>query len=99
MKIFVVDITGGIGSRLAAKLADGTVELRLWSPSDASFMAEASRDPAIDDVARVDRRRHRGQLLAEGAGARRRKGRRNEPRSSAKPRRTDAWSRWSRGLS
>ena len=29
-------------------LSDGVVVLRPWTPSDASFMAEASRDPAIE---------------------------------------------------
>ena len=36
------------GGRSPARLSDDAVELRLWSSSDASFMAEASRDPAIE---------------------------------------------------
>ena len=36
------------GGRSPARLSDDAVELRLWGSSDASFMAEASRDPAIE---------------------------------------------------
>ncbi len=37
---------GGDGSPVT--LSDGLVVLRPWVPSDASFMTEASRDPAIE---------------------------------------------------
>jgi len=36
------------GGRSPVRLTDDAVELRPWSSSDASFMAEASRDPAIE---------------------------------------------------
>jgi hypothetical protein len=36
------------GGRSPVRSSDGAVELRPWSPSDARFMAEASRDPAIE---------------------------------------------------
>lgn len=36
------------GGRSPVRLTDEAVELRSWSSSDASFMAEASRDPAIE---------------------------------------------------
>ena len=36
------------GERSSVTLSDGVVVLRPWSRSDATFMAEASRDPAIE---------------------------------------------------
>ena len=42
------DVTEPGGERSPVTLSDEAVVLRPWSPSDASFMAEASRDPAIE---------------------------------------------------
>lgn len=41
-------MTGPGGERSSVTLSDDVVVLRPWSRSDASFMAEASRDPAIE---------------------------------------------------
>lgn len=41
-------MTEADGRRAAVTLSDGVVVLRRWSRADASFMAEASRDPAIE---------------------------------------------------
>ncbi len=42
------DVTELGRGRSPVRLSDDAVELRPWSSSDASFMAEASRDPAIE---------------------------------------------------
>jgi hypothetical protein len=42
------DMTEPGGERSPVALSDGVVVLRPWSFSDASFMAEASRDQAIE---------------------------------------------------
>jgi len=42
------DVTEHGGERSPVTLSDAAVLLRPWSSSDASFMAEASRDPAIE---------------------------------------------------
>jgi RimJ/RimL family protein N-acetyltransferase len=36
------------GDRPSVRLSDGVVVLRPWNPSEARFMIEASRDPAIE---------------------------------------------------
>jgi RimJ/RimL family protein N-acetyltransferase len=41
-------VTGSGGDSSHVTLTDGVVVLRPWSPADASFMVEASRDPLIE---------------------------------------------------
>lgn len=43
-----IEVTGAGGETAPVVLSDGAVALRPWSASDASFMVEASRDPAIE---------------------------------------------------